>query len=79
MNTTTITIDLKVKKILESLKRAHRESYNDVLNRVLPTFSEESESMKETIEILSNPETMASLARSLNSLKHAKLYDIDEV
>lgn len=81
MDTTTITIDLRIKKILDSLKKARRESYNDVLSRVLSNNKDNSdiESLRETVDILSDSETMASLARSLNSLKHGKLYDIDEV
>ena len=81
MDTTTITIDLNVKKILDRLKRARRESYNDVLSRVLPTAtnSNDVESLQETVEILSDPVIMASLARSLEDVRRGRLYDIDEV
>jgi predicted CopG family antitoxin len=80
MDTTTITIDLRIKKILDSLKKARRESYNDVLSRVLSKKDkEDADSMNDTISILSDPEVMASLARSLNDIKKVKLYDIDEV
>ena len=81
MNTTTITIDLKVKKILDSLKRARRESYNDVLTRVLPASvtTTDIESLQETVEILSNPETMRRLAKSMDDFRHGRLVDIEEV
>jgi len=81
MSTTTITIDLKVKKMLDNLKRARRESYNEVLSRIIPHASNnlDIESLQETVEILSDPETMASLARSLEDIKNSRLYDIDEV
>lgn len=83
MNTTTITIDFTVKHMLEKLKRAKRETYNEVLARVLPgnsdqRFKDELESWKLTAEILSEPETMARLAESLDDLKHGRLVDFDD-
>lgn len=81
MDTTTITIDLKIKKILDSLKKARRESYNDVLDRILSNNKDNADidSLRETVEILSDPETMARLAKSLDDVRRNKLYDIDEV
>lgn len=81
MDTTTITVNLNVKKMLDSLKRARRESYNDVLTRVLPLASNNDniESFKETAEILSDPDTMARLAKSMDDFKHGKLVDFEDV
>jgi len=80
MNTTTITVNVKVKRMLDTLKRARRESYNDVLERVLSGASHADEgSYQETAAILSDPDTMARLAKSMNDFKHGKLVDIDEV
>tara|TARA_Y100000310_G_scaffold297004_1_gene329695 strand:- start:571 stop:816 length:246 start_codon:yes stop_codon:yes gene_type:complete len=81
MNTTTITVNLKVKNMLDKLKRARRESYNDVLSRVLPTTSgpDDLESLKETAAILSDPDTMARLAKSMDDFKHGRLIDFDEL
>ena len=81
MDTTTITIDLKIKKILDRLKRVRRESYNDVLSRVLPTSATTTdiESLQETVEILSNPETMRRLAKSMDDFRHSRIVDIEEV
>jgi len=81
MNTTTITINLKVKKILDNLKRARRESYNEVLSRVLPTTTNEDdiESLQETILILSDPDTMARLAKSMDDFKQGKLVDFEDL
>jgi predicted CopG family antitoxin len=82
MNTTTITIDVKVKQILDNLKHARRESYNDVLNRVLPIAKKETdvEALQETIEILSDPETMRSIAKSVEDFRRTgKTYNIEEV
>lgn len=81
MDTTTITVNLKVKKMLDSLKRARRESYNDVLSRVLPTAdsNDDVESLRETAAILSDPDTMARLAKSMDDFKHGRLVDIEDV
>ncbi|MEK6915723.1 MAG: antitoxin VapB family protein [Nanoarchaeota archaeon] len=81
MNTTTITIDLKIKRILDSLKKARRESYNDVLGRVLSNNKENAdvESLRETVEILSDPETMARLAKSMDDFRHGRLVSIDDI
>lgn len=81
MDTTTITIDLNVKKILDRLKRARRESYNDVLSRVLSNSKNnvDVDSLQETVEILSDPDTMARLAKSMDDVRRGRLYDIDEV
>jgi len=82
MDTTTITIDLKVKSLLDRLKRARRESYNDVLNRVLPTAEKAAdvEGLQETIDIMSDPDTMRQLARSVEDFRRTgRTFDIDEV
>ena len=81
MDTTTITVNLKVKKMLDSLKRARRESYNDVLARVLSVASsgEDIDSLKETAAILSDPDTMTRLAKSMNDFKHGRLINFEDV
>lgn len=81
MDTTTITVDLKVKHLLDKLKRARRESYNDVLSRVLPTVEKtpDIEALQETVEILSDPETMRRLAKSIEDFRNGRLVDIEEV
>ena len=83
MDITTITLNREVKRKLEKLKRYDRESFNEVLSRLLSgkikLNREDSESLGETIEILSSPEIMRSLAKSLDSLKKGKTYAIEEV
>ena len=57
---TTIQIDEKLKEKLDKLKVHHRETYNELISR-LANFSSDkidSESLVETIEVLSDPETM---------------------
>ena len=83
MSITTITLNRSVKRQLDRLKKHSRESYNEVvvrlLGRVQQDDSADDESVMETIAILSEPDTMASLARSLKDLKRGRLYAIDEV
>ena len=65
---TTIRLNVNVKEKLDSLKVHSRESYNDVLLRMLKeckNMNLDDDSLKETIEILGSPETMRNLAEAL--------------
>lgn len=82
MTTTTITITLDLKKALDGLKRHPRESYNEVLGRILSLggfASDEYQNLRETVEILSDPEIMESIAQSIRDVKEGRVYSIDEV
>ncbi|MCH7568134.1 MAG: hypothetical protein IIA87_01815 [Nanoarchaeota archaeon] len=80
MNISTITLDRNVKAKLDRVKSHPRESYNDVLMRILSGDTDmQDDSLYETIEILSDPDVMASLAKSIKDMKKGKLYSIDEV
>ncbi len=82
MNVSTITLDKSLKKRLDDLKAHQRESYNDVIARLLAhclASTVDSESLVETIEILSDPDIMRSLAKSVDELKKGKLYSLDEI
>ena len=82
MTTTTITLDRRVKKRLDRLKRHPREAYNDVIVRILGSPLSRSidiDGLYETIEILSDPDVMRSLARSMDDLNTGRLHDIDDV
>ena len=62
---TTIQIDEKVKEKLDRLKVHYRESYNDLIIRILSSCTPQNvsrESLIETIEILSDPETITDIA-----------------
>ena len=50
MATTTIAIRKDLKRSLESLKLHPRETFNDVLERLLEDLSEQSEETKQEIE-----------------------------
>ena len=85
MTTTTITLDIKVKKRLERMKVHPRESYTSVIAKLLkkPALNRSDvdriEGMLATAEILSDPEAMRSLAKSIEDVKAGRLYSIDEV
>lgn len=63
---TTIRLDINIKKRLDSLKIHSRESYNDVIARVMGKNRKiDEESLKETIDVLSDPESMRDIAEAL--------------
>lgn len=79
---TTIQIDEKVKQRLDKLKVHHRESYNELIVRILSNCSPqnvERESLVETIEILSDPETMRDIAEALEEYEQGKGTEFSEI
>ncbi len=69
---TTIQIDKKLKGKLDELKIHRRETYNDLISRLTENFSPKEtnkESLIETIEVLSDPETMRNIAEALEEIK----------
>ena len=65
---TTIQLDEKLKKKLDNLKVHHRETYNDIISRLVEGSSPKNshrESLIETIEVLSDPRAMRSLAEAV--------------
>jgi len=76
---TTIQLDSRVKKQLDFLKIHQRETYNELLERILEGCSPskfDKESLIETIEVLSDPETMKNLSEALSSDKSISLEDL---
>ncbi|MBS3073153.1 hypothetical protein J4477_04950 [Candidatus Pacearchaeota archaeon] len=70
---TTIQIDEKIKEKLDKLKIHHRESYNDLIARIISSSQNVSrDSLIETIEILSDPETMRDIAEALEEYENRK-------
>ena len=68
---TTIQLDGKTKGMLNDLKIHHRESYNDVIKRILDSSINtkvDKESLIETIEVLSDPEAMRNIAEALERI-----------
>ena len=65
---TTIQLDEKIKEKLDKLKVHHRETYNELIIRLISNCSPknmEKESLIETIETLSSPEDMRDIAEAL--------------
>lgn len=65
---TTIQVDEVLKKKLDSLKIHYRETYNEVLLRLIDISSPrnfDKESLVETIEVLGDPSTMREIAEAL--------------
>jgi predicted CopG family antitoxin len=78
--TTTIQIDNELKKKLDTLKIHHRESYNELIFRLVKSSSPNNldrESLIETIEVLSDPETMKELAEALKEKSGTSLEEFE--
>ena len=79
---TTIQLDTKVKAKLDALKVYNRETYNEIISRLVndssPTKADR-ESLIETIEILSDPETMKSIARGLEDYNKGRFKTLEQV
>lgn len=70
---TTIQIDEKLKEKLDGLKIHYRETYNELLSRLVNSAKNiDRESLIETIEILSDPETMREIAEALENYERGK-------
>lgn len=72
---TTIQIDQKLKEKLDNLKVHHRETYNELILRLVSVCNPKNmdkESLIETIETLSNPEEMREIAIALEEVNSGK-------
>ena len=71
---TTIQVDNNLKLKLDSLKIHNRETYNEILSRLINLCSDkifDNESLTETVDVLSSVETMRNLAEALNDLNNS--------
>ena len=76
---TTIRLNENVKGKLDTLKVHSRESYNDVISRMIEeckNMNVDEESLKETIEILSDPEILRDIAEALNDFEQGKFIEL---
>ncbi|MBU0760395.1 MAG: hypothetical protein KJ600_02715 [Nanoarchaeota archaeon] len=73
---TTIQLEESTKRMLDKLKFHHRESYNELLRRLAIKFAkyskEDRESLTETVEILSDAQTMRDIAQALEEYEKGK-------
>ena len=71
---TTIQLDEGVKKKLDAIKVYYRETYNEIVKRLIDGYSsEDKESLTETLEIMSDPKTMISIAGAMERIKKGEL------
>ncbi len=74
---TNIRLNNKIKNKLELMKVHSRESYNDVIARIIGNSKKiDEESLRETIEVLSNPETMRDIAEALENYEKGKFVEL---
>ncbi len=76
---TTIQLDKKTKDKLDSLKIHDRESYNELIERIISecrNVKVDEESLKETIDILSDPETLKDIAEALNEIREGNYVEL---
>ncbi|MBS3076100.1 hypothetical protein J4429_06635 [Candidatus Pacearchaeota archaeon] len=69
---TTIQLDEKLKEQLDELKIHHRETYNDLIKRLIQCSSPQEmdkESLIATIEVLSDPELMKGIKEALERIE----------
>lgn len=71
---TTIQLDERTKNMLDKLKVHHRESYNELLQRMIDVYqlSADREQLVETLEIISDPEAMREIAEALEDYEAGK-------
>jgi predicted transcriptional regulator len=78
---TTIQIDEKLKEKLDKIKIHHRETYNELILRLLNNCSPKNmdrESLIETIEIMSDPETMRGIAKGLEDYNKGRFKTLEQ-
>ncbi|PIN93995.1 hypothetical protein COU54_00785 [Candidatus Pacearchaeota archaeon CG10_big_fil_rev_8_21_14_0_10_31_24] len=71
---TTIQLDEKTKEMLDKLKVHYRESYNELLRRMILSYSNNSsnDNLIETLEVISDPNTMREIAKGIESYESGK-------
>jgi predicted CopG family antitoxin len=72
---TTIQIDENIKEKLDHLKIHHRESYNELISRLISVANPQNcsrESLVETMEVLSDPKTMRNIAEALERFERGE-------
>lgn len=79
---TTIQVDEKLKEKLDSLKMHHRETYNELIQRLISCSSPrevDRDSLIETIEVLSDPEMMRGLIKGLRDFEEGKFKSFEQI
>jgi uncharacterized protein (UPF0248 family) len=69
---TSIQIEKKIKERLDEFKNHPRETYNEVLARMINIVSQQN---KEEL----SPQTIKNLKKSLNDIEKGKVYSLEQV
>ncbi len=69
---TSIQIEKKIKERLDEFKNYPRETYNEVLARMINIVSQQN---KEEL----SPQTIKNLKKSLNDIEKGKVYSLEQV
>lgn len=74
---TTIRLNEKIKRKLDLMKIHPRESYNNVIARIIGNTKKiDEESLRETIDVLSDPETMRDIAEALEDYEKGRFVEL---
>jgi predicted transcriptional regulator len=79
---TTIQIDEKVKAKLDTLKIHRRESYNELISRLIDSSSPRTvsrDTMIETLEILSDPELMKGIEKGIQDIEEGRIIPLSQI
>lgn len=79
---TTIQIDNHIKSKLDHFKIHPRETYNELIARLMEECKGkmvDEESLRETIDILSDPETLRDIAEAMQEFEQGKGETLEEV
>jgi len=82
METTTIQIDKILKEKLESIKIHQRETFNELISRLIDNDSLENasrESLIATIEVMSDPELVRGIAEGLKEYEMGEGTDFEDL
>ena len=68
---TTIQLDERTKGLLDRLKVHHRETYNEILKRLIESYKSNynNEELVETLEIMSDPKAMREIAEAVEEYR----------
>lgn len=82
METTTIQINKLLKERLEAIKLHQRETFNELISRLLDNESLENasrESLIATIEVMSDPKLMHEIAQGLSEYDKGQGVSLDDI
>lgn len=71
---TTIQLDEKTKEKLDHIKVHYRETYNELLQRLIQIYQNggDRESLVETLEVVSDPKAMREIAEGMEAYNSHK-------